>query len=316
MIDKFPMKYACDFQPRPNVSDVLIVTFVNSAWIAMARNWICSAKKVGLKDNLYMIAFEEGLCSQLPEVPCYEHPGTNFKRTVFGKPEYQKLVIERTRVILKLLSCWPKVALVDADITFLQNPLEYLEKLTADKDIVFQADSTRVKFLDVIIPYVFHYICGGFIYMKSNYAVKHLWLSVLNYQENFLWNDQAGLNICIRHSTQSARWDTLDADHFPNGQQYFGYGEKSNVNMIVHANHLEGKEKIVRMISSGVWCHAPEATKICNGTSYKTMCTNRTDIPEWCDNFVRVCEEKYNVHISESPRREYARKMKRLCHQL
>ena len=103
---------------------------------------------------------------------------------------------------LFLLYCWPKIALVDADITFLSNPLDYLDQITEDKDIVFQADSSRVRFLDAVMPYVFHYICGGFSYMKSNYATKHLWLSVLQYQENFLWNDQAGLNICIRHHTR------------------------------------------------------------------------------------------------------------------
>ena len=298
LLNDYNKKNQCDFTPQPNPTDVLIVTFVNSAWISMARNWICSAEKVGLKKNLYLIAFEDGVCSQLPEVPCYQHPGANFDRTVFSEPEYQKLVTERTRVILKLLTCFPKVALVDADITFLRNPLAYLEAITVDKDIVFQADSTRVRFLDRALPYIFNYICGGFIYMKSGYATRQLWLSVLQYQENFLWNDQAGLNICIRHYSQTVRWDTLDAKYFPNGQQYFVYDERAKENMIVHANHLEDEEKIVRMISSDVWCDAPVATEMCNGSAYKTMCSSQSEEVKWCDDFGRVCKDKYQITVA------------------
>jgi hypothetical protein len=295
----YPMKYPCDFAPRPHPSDsnALIVTFINSAWIPLAHNWICSAEKVGLKKNLYLIAFEDGVCSQLQtDVPCYQHPTANFTRTVFSEPEYQKLVIERTRVILKLLSCSPKLVLVDADITFLKNPLTYLRALTSDKlDIVFQADSSRVKFLDSVLPFFFSYICGGFIYMDSNYATRQLWLSVLQYQENFLWNDQAGLNICIRHYTQTVRWATLDSDYFPNGQQYFTYNMKNpSTNMIVHANHLEDEAKIVRMIGADVWCSAPVAVRMCeNNSTHQSQCRSLGATSEWCGDFQRVCRAKY-----------------------
>lgn len=301
MLTNYPLKYLCDFKPKPYPvgSDVLIVTFVNTAWIPMAHNWICSAEKVGLKKNLYLIAFEEGVCSQLgSDVPCFQHPGANFNRTIFSEPEYQKLVIERTRVILKLLSCFPKIALVDADISFLRNPLPYLKVFIEHRDIVFQADSSRVRFIDAVLPHFFDYICGGFIFMKSSRATKRLWLSVLQYQETFLWNDQAGLNICIRHGTQTVKWATLDSRHFPNGQQYFAYDEKSPNNMIVHANHLEDDEKIVRMIGSDVWCYAPVAARMCNGTAYRSMCSHLDTTPEWCDAFQRVCRDKYNVAVT------------------
>ena len=301
-LTNYTVSYQCDFKPKPSAKDVLIVTFVNSAWISLAQNWIYSAEKVGLKENLYLVAFEKGVCSQLPDVTCYEHPTAQLKGAIFAAPDYQKLVIERTRVILKLLSCWPRIALVDADVTFLKNPLEYLEKIAEDKDIVFQADSSRVRFIDTVLPYVFNYICGGFIYMKSNYATKQLWLAVLQYQENFLWNDQAGLNICIRHHTQTVRWDTLDSEYFPNGQQYFTYKQRSGKNMIVHANHLEGDDKIIRMIASDVWCYLHGAVQMCSGDVYRTRCTCQglepsahAELPEWCDDFVRVCRDKYGI---------------------
>ena len=186
---------------------------------------------------------------------------------------------------------------MDADITFLQNPLEYLQRISKDKDIVFQADSSRVKFLDVLMPYIFRYICGGFIYMKSNYATKQLWLSVLQYQMNFLWNDQAGLNVCIRHPSLSIQWDTLDPEYFPNGQQYFTYDQKSSKNMIVHANHLENDAKIVRLIASKMWCADDIAARMCHRKMYASMCDSYKVVPDWCKMFAQVCQNRYHSTI-------------------
>jgi hypothetical protein len=291
----YSMKYPCDFTPRPD-SDVLIVTFVNSAWIPLAHNWICSAERVGLKESLYLIAFEDGVCSQLPtDIPCYRHPNANLGRAVYGNPGYQKLVIERTRIIPRLLSCTSKLVLVDADISFLKNPLAYLKGFTKDKDIVFQADSIRVKMVDTVLPYFFSYICGGFIYMNSNNATRQLWLSVLQYQEDFLWNDQAGLNICIRHSSQTVRWANLDSEYFPNGQQFFAYNMNNPRKiMIVHANHFHDEEKIVRMIGADVWCYTPAAVRICNERTHQSICNGHHNTTlEWCNDFHRVCRAKY-----------------------
>ena len=299
-MSNFSKMYPCHFKPAPKPNDVLIVTFVNSGWIPLARNWICSAEKVGLKGNLYVVSFERGVCSKLPGVPCYEHPTVHIKQAAFSQPQYQKLVIERTRIILKLLSCWPKIFLVDADITFLKNPLSYLKDVMIDKDIVFQTDSSENEFVEGVLSRFFHYICGGFIYMKSNYATKQLWLSVLQYQEKFLWNDQAGLNVCIRYHSQSVQWTTLDSEYFPNGQQFFFNGMKSSKNIIVHSNHLKNYTKIAHMIGSDVWCYKEFALEMCGGRTYKKHCSPRPSgvaTPKWClhEQFIRACRTKYNM---------------------
>jgi len=297
-LSRFSREHPCNFIPKPISSDVVIVTFVNSAWIDLTRNWICSAKKVGLEKNLFLIAFEPNVCSQFQGTSCYQHQNLNIKHTVFGQPGYQKLVIERTRLILNLLSCGQRILLADADITFLRNPLDYLATKSKSYDILFQADSTGVGFLDSFLHHIFHYICGGFIYMKSNYATRHLWLSVLNYQTKYKWNDQAGLNICIRHHSQSIRWSTLDAGYFPNGKQYFFYNEGSKQSMIVHANHIMGtKRKIMRMIASEVWCWEELAVQWCrNSATYREMCEPRNYLtPEGCNEFVNVCQRKYRT---------------------
>ena len=297
----FETDFACNFNPPPPDTDVIIVTFVNLAWVALARNWVCSAKKVGLGDKLYLVAFQKKVCDYFPDTPCYEHPSLDIEGTEFGEEAYQKLVIERTRVVLQFLSCGRTVLLADADITFLKNPLEYLYSVTENRDIVFQSDSSGVGFLDSVLKYVFHYICGGFIFIKQNDATKLLWLSVLHYQENFKWNDQAGLNICIRHHTQKVRWDTLDSAYFPNGRQFFMYKERSDSNMIVHANHLVDMMKISRQIASNVWCDELSGRQVCSDPKlyYHQCVQDQPELPEWCLDYIHVCYTQYKITVQK-----------------
>ncbi len=297
-LTNFSRKFPCDFSPPPNRNGPVIVTFVNSAWISLGQNWVCSAKKVGIADYIYLVSFEKGVCSHFPDVKCYEHPNVRVGGTAFGKAGFRILMMERTKVILRFLSCYQQVALIDADISFVKNPLNHLESLLNKKDIVFQADSVGVNFVDSVLPVFFSYICGGFIFMKSNYATKKLWLSVLQYQQNFFWNDQAGLNICIRHHSHSISWVTLDSKYFPSGRQFFFY-DKFNANdvMIVHANHLQGVDKHMRMIGSGVWCYEPYAKELCNNLhSFRARCGSG-ELPNWCKRFASVCQNSYGSHL-------------------
>lgn len=298
-LENFEKEFACNFNPKPPQDDVVIVTFVNHAWIALARNWVCSARKVGLGDKLFLVAFQKDVCTWFTDIPCYEHPTLDIEGTEFGEEAYQKLVVERTKIILRLLSCVSTVLLADADITFLKNPLEYLRSVTETKDIVFQADSSGVGFIDSVLHYVFRYICGGFIFVKQNRATRLLWLSVLHYQTNYKWNDQAGLNVCIRHHTQSVKWDTLDSTYFPNGRQFFMYNQRHEKNMIVHANHLLDMMKISRQIASNVWCDAISAKQVCGDHElYQTQCVDGfEELPEWCLDFINVCYSEYKITV-------------------
>ena len=291
-------QFPCDFNPKPNTSDVLFVTFINAAWLPLAKNWICSARKVGLKEKLYLIALQPDICSKLPsDIPCYEHTSVDIQSSTFGHPNYRKLMIERTRLILKLLNCGQHIVLVDADVVFLKNPLGYLKNVALDKDILFQADSIAVYAIDVLLPHFFQYICGGFIYMKNNHATRYLWRAVLEFQTTFYWNDQAGLNVCIRHHSQFVRWGMLDSTRFPNGQHYFYYNQKNEKNMAVHANHIfhTGK-KIERMIGSNIWCDADYAAKLCQNKVSLACDKGR----EECTTFVEACKQYIYSNYSDT----------------
>ena len=302
-LNNISMQYLCDFNPQPNTNGPIIVTFINSAWLSLAQNWVCSAKKVGIVKNIFLVSFEPRVCSHFPDVKCYEHPHVTVRGTAFGKAAYGQLVTERTKVILRLLSCGQRLSLVDADVTFLRDPMNHLEREISNKDIVFQADSVGVSFVDSVLPLFFNYVCGGFIYMRPTRATKQLWLSVLQYQLKFFWNDQAGLNVCLRHHTQAVVWDTLDSRYFPNGRQFFYYKE-SDVNevFIVHANHLQGKDKHIRMIGSRVWCYQEYAEVLCSDNlTYHSRCGVNVPadlLPRWCREFVDTCHKLYRGTVA------------------
>ena len=294
----FSIDYPCSFNPPvPSHEGLTVVTFVNKGWINMTKNWICSAQKVGLGQNLFLITLEVGVCSHFPGIPCYHDSTVGVKSGDFGQPNYQKFMIQRTKLVLQLLSCNTKrLLLADADVVFLQNPITALEFELGENDIVLQRDSTGVKIIDKLAYNLFNYICGGFIYMKINNSTKLLYQSVLQYQMYQSWNDQAGLNVCIRHHTLGIKWTLLSLPHFPNGKEYFDFGSNASKAVIVHANFKSGAEKIVSMILRDIWCYQDVVKSLC--IDYWTIeCMALVETPEWCDEFGEVCKTKYGVKL-------------------
>lgn len=242
--------------PLPNTSQI-IVTFVNIEWIRLAQNWVCSATSLGLKNSLYLIALGPDVCTHFPNILCYQHPTLSLPGALYAQPAYQKFMIERTKLILSLLPCTTSnILLSDSDVVFIRNPIPTLNDELLTHDIVFQEDSTGLHLLDSVLTYAYSAICGGFIYLKPSRRVTDLFLSVLNYQLNWNWNDQSGLNICIRWHGQYVQWKTLSKLLFPNGKEFFEFHHSSHSEaLVVHANFIRFlPDKISSMIEHGVWC--------------------------------------------------------------
>eukprot|EP00731_Ephydatia_muelleri_P025728 Em0017g811a len=234
-----PQQCQHTFDPPLPTSNTIIVTFINKEWIPLAQNWICSAERVGLSNALYLVAMERNVCQHFPNTPCYQHPTAAIEGTYFGQPGYQQFMIERTRFILSMLPCTKShVLLSDTDIVFKKNPIALLDSELVNHDIVFQEDSTGIYLMDSFVTYIFSYICGGFVYLKPSNEMVNFYRSVLTYQLNWNWNDQAGLNICIRHRSRSLRWKTLDKTLFPNGKEFFHFHPDNMMALAVHANFM------------------------------------------------------------------------------
>eukprot|EP00731_Ephydatia_muelleri_P025722 Em0017g805a len=278
------------FDPPLPTSNTIIVTFINKEWIPLAQNWICSAERVGLSNALYLVAMEPNVCQHFPNTPCYQHPTAAIEGTYFGQPGYQQFMIERTRFILSMLPCTKShVLLSDTDIVFKKNPIALLDSELVNHDIVFQEDSTGIYLMDSFVTYIFSYICGGFVYLKPSNEMVDFYRSVLTYQLNWNWNDQAGLNICIRHWSRSLRWKTLDKMFFPNGKEFFHFHPDNMMALAVHANFMpRTADKVANMIGQGVWCLKETGPKYCR--EYRRSYCEGVEPPAvWCKSLLAAC---------------------------
>lgn len=80
---------------------------------------------------------------------------------------------------------------------------------------------------------------------------------------------------------------------FPNGQQFFFKKRRSIANVIAHANHMTGLEKVMRMIASNMWCDYNSGYSICTHSSCKKKCSSFKP-PPWCKDFWNVCKTRFH----------------------
>lgn len=287
-----PVETAIDCN-LPSVNGVTIVTFASSGWTDLLNNWLCSLRKVGLEKAVYVVAFGVDICTSLdPGIVC-----TNAEQAPnaasYGQEGYQKMLEIRTREILRLLSCGSTILVTDADVVFLKDPLPTLQALSENKDMLFQGDSVDHHLADSLIPYVANYACLGFMYLKPTHGTVMVWEGVYNYQRNFYWNDQAAVNVCLRHPAflMTVKWSVLDYWQFPNGIQFFKRKAPVENAFIVHTNFvMGGLNKAAEMMAASVWCHEPAIANTCH-QAYNQGCVNSKPAKTWCDRLKLYCTQ-------------------------
>ena len=278
----------------PSVNGVTIVTFASSGWTDLLNNWLCSLRKVGLEKAVYIVAFGSDACSSLAPtgIACKNAEQTPSAAN-YGQEGYQKMLEIRTREILRLLGCGTTILVTDADVVFLKDPLPTLRALSEGKDMLFQGDSVDHQVADSVIPYVANYACLGFMYLKPSPGTTALWEGVHNFQKNFYWNDQAAVNVCLRHPTflMTVKWSVLDYWQFPNGIQFFKRKVPVKDAFIVHTNFvLGGLSKVAEMMAAGVWCYEPAIANTCR-QAYSVGCVNSKPAKTWCNGLELYCRE-------------------------
>ena len=277
----------------PSVNGITIVTFVNPDWMPLLQNWLCSLRKQGLGGGVLVVAFGSSVCQNLVGVACH-HVNETYPASSYGQAGYREMLKHRTRIILKLLGCGYTLLLSDVDVVFLKNPLPTLFKESKEKDIIFQGDSIDHNLVDSLLPYTISYACVGFTFMKPTTGTILLWKGVLNYQTHHYWNDQAAVNVCLRHPSILAhlRWAVLDYWQFPNGIIYFKQRTHLQNPFIVHANFLLGiNNKMAEMMAAGLWCVEEAFSSHCHKL-YQFGCVQRLPPKSWCRSLVSECAKR------------------------
>ena len=275
---------------REVTQEVTIVTFVNPDWMPLVRNWLCSLKGVGLSERVLVVAFGSSVCREISPVACYDVNAT-YPSSSYGQDGYRKMLLHRTEIVLNLLKCGHTLLLSDVDVVFLRNPLPLLSAVANGKDIVFQGDSIDHKVVDRLLPYTVSYACMGFVYMKPTESTGLLWEGVLSYQQKHYWNDQAAVNVCLRHPylMGRVRWAVLDYGMFPNGIVYFKQHNNNKQALIVHANFLLGMDnKMAELMGAGIWCEESAYSAHCQRL-HRIGCVHRQPRKSWCKGLASEC---------------------------
>lgn len=268
-------------------NDTIILTYANSGWSSQVTNWICNAKKANLT-NLLVVAVNEDLCKRLGPIkgvkcwtpslsPVFQHlrektmQQSRFdsgRQAEWGTQKYGLLLKYRTLVIYSLLKCGHPILLSDTDVIFLKSPLNYLAKLAygnssnidilnPKNEMIFQKDATGWRRFDswgLKGWFGNWYACAGFAYIIPTPAIIKFWEGMLAFQEND-WNDQVGVNLCLRYSNHIVRWTTLDSQIFPNGRMVQDGYEMNQDPFVIHFNWIHDfNDKIKYMKLRKLWC--------------------------------------------------------------
>ena len=172
--------------------DTRIITLTNNGYRDITNNMLYSVKKLGLIDKMIVYCLDENvknfLYEKYPECEFDVINNTGSEHLIdFRRKGWNHIVFYKMKAIHKTLQKYDRVLFTDGDIVFYSNPLENLESLIGDKDILLQTDLivsneqynnyfnaiSKFKTAQELADYISS--CGylrseantGFIYMKN-----------------------------------------------------------------------------------------------------------------------------------------------------
>jgi hypothetical protein len=241
----------------------IIAASVNAGYISFAMNWLCSISTMDI-ENYFLIATDDESYTYFHErgYPVYHVKKTRegegqTDAVEYGTVEYQELILQRTKLVNKVLHLGYNILLCDVDAVWLQNPVRFLSH-GFDMQSQPEADGR---------------VCGGFMFMLSTLKMQQLWQTVTDRHE--LMVQEAENNHGLESIDQSEQElllellpltdvtvKRLDSDMFPYGQKYFGkeleYTSQMDLKhvhpVVVHNNYVIGKQKkLMRFQHFGLW---------------------------------------------------------------
>ena len=202
----------------------------NEGGMEIAKNLLTSIEKVGIPlSQVLLYKLEEGVNES---VDC-------------GTPAFNRLVIEKIRVILDALNTNDSVLWVDTDIVFLKNCLADVEIRGSLSEMCFQQQYG--------IP-----VCSGFMTIKSSERTKMFLTNVIDLmKQKPEFDDEAMINSTFWQVGMNIT--TLPYLHYPVGKFFFNKenevrGVVADQSYIVHNNYIIGNNaKIERFKKVGLW---------------------------------------------------------------
>lgn len=237
-------------------TNIIAVTSVNAGYIDMASNWLCSMRKLGIKNYILYATDEEA-------EKYFKKRGENVYRydarkitggslsagsVKYGSVAYQELILARTKFVNMVLSMGYNTLLCDIDAVWIRNPFEYFD-FAHDIEAQQEVDGR---------------LCGGFILLMSTAKTVKLWHKVAEKHEKLVRTAESSHHLAnIDESEQTIFINLIpqmgvtvrkmDKNIFPPGLRFFGEQMSFRSRMppgahpaVVHNNYVIGHEKKVK----------------------------------------------------------------------
>eukprot|EP00941_MAST-03F_sp_MAST-3F-sp1_P004662 g4662.t1 len=230
-----------------NKSRILILASVNFSALNLAENWLHFLDNLGI-DHYVLLAHDD------ESYEYFKNKGRNVIH-FFGKASkesdfsygdllYQKFVHDRSKAVLQLIRNGISVLIADIDAVWLKNPIPFI---SLENDIVASIDGHLEG-----LPF----LCGGFLFLRSNEKVINVWTRVIHLHGNKLnfskninksrkvsFTEQKILNDII-HKEEIG--EILSIQHLP--ENLFPSGDKIDWSttfkpgntVVLHANYMTG----------------------------------------------------------------------------
>ena len=251
---------ALAFTQRVNPDGYLAVLTVNIGYLALARNWLCWAERIGFT-HFILLAEDRRSAEALasPTVAVITRPHAPYQKEAadYGSVEFQETMSYRTEFLLDVLDVGYHFMTADMDAIWLSDPFVHVDP-TAD---LSGQTHKKVK------------LSGGLVIVRATDAGKGFWKEVIRCQRNnakFLAEHSTGTyepslyteQYCINQlyvqqpPPPAFTRSLLDPWLFPDGLAFFEQQQPQHagvVPVIIHNNWIRGSEaKLKRMREWGL----------------------------------------------------------------
>lgn len=243
---------------------VVLFTFINDAYLEFAFSWLCNTEAMAdvHQHVLFVVTdLRSGRCLQKlwPDVSVVALNASRYSGDqTYSQAGYVRVMVERTRYILRLLESKVRLLLFEVDCVWLTNALPHLLNRKPDADII----ATKVK----------NRTAGGFLLLSPTQRTLGLWRELTSQMDRLYeqlehkrdsyvisWrlNDQEFLAALIEKRFGGIEVVHLPSQLFPDGNWYRKPAQKriaKPLPIIINNNFIKGNaKKKKRAKSFGHW---------------------------------------------------------------
>ena len=233
--------------------NTLITTVTNYGYILYTLNMLKSLKPFGLDKKILVVCIDNKCATTLKalgyNVFCIDDQSLN-EFSPWNTKGYDKICYLKLELIYRILSLNKNVLLVDGDIVFLQDPMADIKSWIQQDfiDVHIQNDSlSNMNTLNM---------CTGFMLIKSNQKMKHLYDCVSEQGKKkylecaFDNNDQSYFNKFVK---PACIFQALSLMKYPNGQAFYNNPSYKEIATLIHFNWVHGHIKMAKMKEHKLW---------------------------------------------------------------